>query len=182
MLYIMILLILIFIIAIIFSVKLYEKNSKYNTLKKKLFFSISIIVCCLLLIAIFLIINSNQLNHVEKQVVDKILYLIDEIGIYNPKDLKLLEGVVEHSYDEDKREYSDNIENYYLKVVGTNRIGGTLNKCYQISQDYHSYYWDIDEVECDDIYKSALRYEHLSSKSIKSINKALQEHWEKLGL
>ena len=64
MLYIMFL--LIFIIAIIFSVKLYEKNSKYNTLKKKLLFSIPIIVCCLLLIAIFLIINSNQLNHVRK--------------------------------------------------------------------------------------------------------------------
>ena len=66
--------------------------------------------------------------------------------------------------------------------MGTNRIGGTLNKCYQISQDYNSYYWDVDEVECDDIYKSALRYEHLSSKSIKSINKALQEHWEKIRL
>ena len=176
------LILIVILVAIIFiSIKLYKKNAKENMLKKKILFSIPTIAYCLILIIVFLIMNSNQLTDVEQQVVDKILFLVNEGGVYNPKDLKLLEATVEHSYNDSEREYSVAIERYYVKILGTNKAGGTLNKCYDISEDYN-YNWDIDEIDSEEIYETALRYEQLTPKSIKKINNALKEHWGNLGI
>ena len=95
----------------------------------------------------------------------------------NPKRMENAEkGIAE------LRKYVDTIDTYYIKVIGTNKVGGTINKCYEIYYSDYSQEWTNYEESCEDIYKTGMGYEQLSSNNIKNINKALQKYWENLGL
>ena len=180
-LYILLFIIILIVIAIV-SVKLYKKSKKENRLKKKILFSIPTLVYCFIVVLICLLINGSQLNYVEEQVYDRITSMVNEDGFFNPKEVRLLDVVVKYKYSDIDRKYVDTIDTYYIKVIGTNKVGGTINKCYEIYYSDYSQEWTNYEESCEDIYKTGMGYEQLSSDNIKNINKALQKYWENLGL
>ena len=108
--------------------------------------------------------------------------MVNEDGFFNPKEVRLLDVVVKYKYSDIDRKYVDTIDTYYIKVIGTNKVGGTINKCYEIYYSDYSQEWTNYEESCEDIYKTGMGYEQLSSDNIKNINKALQKYWENLGL
>ena len=175
-------LIIVLVVIIFMSVKLYKKNSKENTPKKKILFAIPTLAYCFIVVLIALLFSGNQLNYVEEQVFDRITSMVNEDGFFNPKEARLLDVVVKYEYSDIDRKYSDTIDTYYIKVIGTNKVGGTINKCYEIYHSDYSQKWNNYNETCEDIYKSGVGYEQLSSNSIKNINKALQKYWNNLGL
>lgn len=169
------------IIISIISLYLYKKKSKDKTIKSKLFFSIPSLICCIVIV-ILLFSGSSQLNYVEEQVYDRITSMVNEDGFFNPKEARLLDAVVKYEYSDSERKYIDTIDTYYIKVIGTNKVGGTINKCYEIYYSNYSQEWNNYNETCEDIYKTGMGYEQLPAKSIKKINKALQKYWNNLGL
>ena len=169
------------IIISIISLYLYKKKSKDKTIKSKLFFSIPSLICCIVIV-ILLFSGSSQLNYVEEQVYDRITSMVNEDGFFNPKEARLLDAVVKYEYSDSERKYIDTIDTYYIKVIGTNKVGGTINECYRIYYSDYKNAWDNWSEDCESIYKSGMGYEQLSSNSIKNINKALQKYWNNLGL
>ena len=169
------------IIISIISLYLYKKKSKDKTIKSKLFFSIPSLICCIVIV-ILLFSGSSQLNYVEEQVYDRITSMVNEDGFFNPKEARLLDAVVKYEYSDSERKYIDTIDTYYIKVIGTNKVGGTINKCYEIYYSNYSQEWNNYNETCEDIYKTGMGYEQLPTKSIKKINKALQKYWNNLGL
>ena len=169
------------IIISIISLYLYKKKSKDKTIKSKLFFSIPSLICCIVIV-ILLFSGSSQLNYVEEQVYDRITSMVNEDGFFNPKEARLLDAVVKYEYSDSERKYIDTIDTYYIKVIGTNKVGRTINKCYEIYYSNYSQEWNNYNETCEDIYKTGMGYEQLPAKSIKKINKALQKYWNNLGL
>ena len=108
--------------------------------------------------------------------------MVNDDGVFNPKEVRLLDLVLKYKYSDIDRKYVDTIHTYYIKVIGTNKVGGTINKCYEIYYSDYSQEWTNYEESCEDIYKTGMGYEQLSSDNIKNINKALQKYWENLGL
>ena len=178
----MLFLIIIFIGIIIASIILYKKSSKENNFKKKMLFAIPTILYCCVVIVVLLISKNVKLSYVEEQVYDKVVSMVNEDGFFNPQEARLLEVVVGYKYNDVEREYSDTIEEYHIKIVGTNKVGGRINKCYNIYYNDYSQEWTNYSEACEDIYKNSAGYEQLSSDSVKNINKALQKYWENLGL
>lgn len=154
-------------------------KNKYMKNKKVLSKVVLAIAICIIMI-LCLVFKANSLNNVEKQVYDKMIYFVGKREFFNPKEARLLDVIVKYEYIDEYRSYSKSIETFYIKVLGTNKVGGTLNKCYRIY--YDDYEWDSYDVQCDDIYKTGLGYEQLSTKSIGKINKALRKYWNSLGL
>lgn len=174
--------IIIFIGIVCVSLVLYKKSEKENNLKKKIFFSIPTLAYCFIIIVMFvsIIFSDSKLNYVEEQVYNRVISMVNEEGFFNPKEAKLLDVVVEYKYSDVDREYSDTVDSYYIKIIGTNKVGGTINKCYKIYLWDNE--WESDEKKCKYIYKTGLSYEQLSSNSIKKINQAMQKYWEDFGL
>lgn len=168
------------IMVSIICLYLYKKKSKDKTIKSKLYFSIPSLFC--FIITIILLFSGSQLNYVEEQVFDRIINLTENNDFFNPKEARLLDVIVKYKYSDTDREYVDTVDYYYVKILGTNKVGGTINNCYQIYYSNYESDWDDSKKNCEDIYKSGLGYEQLSTKSIKNINKAIQRHWENLGL
>ena len=175
-------LIIILIAMIFISIKLYKKSKKENNFKKKIFYIIPTILYCCIVIVILFLSNSSKLTYVEEQVYNRVISMINEDGFFNPQEARLLDVIVKYEYSDTNRDYSDSIEEYYIKIVGTNKVGGTINKCYNIYYNDYSQKWTNYDETCEDIYKTGAGYEQLSSNSIKNINKALQRYWENLGL
>lgn len=174
--------IIIFIGVAIVSLNLYRKSIKENNLKKKILFSIPTLAYCFIVILITLLFSDSKLNYVEEQVCGRVTSMVNEEGFFNPKEARLLDVIVRYKYSNINRKYTDDIDEFYIKILGTNKVGGIINKCYTI---YHSNYtneWTSYEKNCNDIYKSGLEYEQLSTKSIKKINKSIQKYWNNLGL
>lgn len=171
------------LVAIIFiSIKLYKKSLKDNTTKKKILFSIPTLAYCFIVILIVLLFSGSQLSYVEEQVYDRVTSMVNEDGFFNPKEARLLDVVVKYEYSDSERKYIDTIDTYYIKAIGTNKVGGTINKCYEIYYSNYSQKWNNYNETCEDIYKTGMGYEQLPTKSIKKINKALQKYWNNLGL
>lgn len=171
------------LITIIFiSIKLYKKNKKENNIKKKIFYTIPTILYCCVVIVVLLFSNTSKLNYVEEQVYNRIITMVNEEKFFNPKEARILDVVVKYEYNDDDRNYSNEIEEYYIKIIGTNKVGGTINKCYKIYYSDYSQKWNNYDMNCEDIYKSGVSYKQLSSTSIKKINKSLQKYWNNLGL
>ena len=175
-------LIIILVSIILISMKLYKKKSKENTPKKKNFIIIFTIFLCCIVVLIFEFIIASQLNYVEEQVYNRIITMVNEEKFFNPKEARILDVVVKYEYNDDDRNYSNEIEEYYIKIIGTNKVGGTINKCYKIYYSDYSQKWNNYDMNCEDIYKSGVSYKQLSSTSIKKINKSLQKYWNNLGL
>lgn len=174
--------IIIFIGVAIVSLKLYKKSKKENNLKKKILFSIPTLVYCFIVVLLILLFSGSQLSYVEEQVYDRVTSMVNEDGFFNPKEARLLDVVVKYEYSDSERKYIDTIDTYYIKVIGTNKVGGTINKCYEIYYSNYSQEWNNYNETCEDIYKTGMGYEQLPAKSIKKINKALQKYWNNLGL
>lgn len=159
--------------------KLYMKN-KYMKNKKVLsMVAVAIAICIIIFCLAFKV---NNLNYVEEQVYDRVTSMVNEDGFFNPKEARLLDVVVKYEYSDSERKYIDTIDTYYIKVIGTNKVGGTINKCYEIYYSNYSQEWNNYNETCEDIYKTGMGYEQLPTKSIKKINKALQKYWNNLGL
>ena len=173
--------IILLIILVGFSIFRYFKYPKEKTLKDKAVIFLPIILCCIISTILFFN-NVPTLTYVEEQVYDKVILMVNEDGFFNPKEVRLLDVVVKYKYSDIDRKYVDTIDTYYIKVIGTNKVGGTINKCYEIYYSDYSQEWTNYEESCEDIYKTGMGYEQLSSDNIKNINKALQKYWENLGL
>lgn len=173
--------IILLIILIGFSIIRYFKYPKEKTLKDKAVIFLPIILCCIISTILFFN-NVPTLTYVEEQVYDKVILMVNEDGFFNPKEVRLLDVVVKYEYSDIDRKYVDTIDTYYIKVIGTNKVGGTINKCYEIYYSDYSQEWTNYSEACEDIYKTGMGYEQLSSDSVKNINKALQKYWENLGL
>ncbi len=159
--------------------KLYMKN-KYMKNKKVLsMVAVAIAICIIIFCLAFKV---NNLNYVEEQVYDRVTSMVNEDGFFNPKEARLLDVVVKYEYSDSERKYIDTVDTYYIKVIGTNKVGGTINKCYEIYYSNYSQEWNNYNETCEDIYKTGMGYEQLPTKSIKKINKALQKYWNNLGL
>lgn len=180
-LYILLFIIILIGVAIV-SLKLYKKSKKENNLKKKILFSIPTLVYCFIVVLLILLFGGSQLNYVEEQVYDRITSMVNKEGFFNPKEARLLDVIVKYKYSDVNRKYSDDINDYYIKILGTNKVGGIINKCYKIYYSNYTNEWSNYEEDCNDIYKSGLGYEQLSTKSIKKINKSIQKYWNNLGL
>ena len=171
------------LIAIIFiSLKLYKKSKKENNLKKKALYLAPTLAYCFIIGLIVLLLNYSQLSYVEEQVYDRVTSMVNEDGFFNPKEARLLDVVVRYKYSDIDRKYVDTVDTYYIKIIGTNKVGGTINKCYEIYYSNYSQEWNNYNETCEDIYKTGMGYEQLPTKSIKKINKALQKYWNNLGL
>lgn len=178
-----ILLFIIILIGIVFvSLNLYRKSIKENNLKKKILFSMPTLAYCFMVILITLLFSDSKLNYVEEQVYDRVTSMVNEDGFFNPKEARLLDVVVKYEYSDSERKYIDTIDTYYIKVIGTNKVGGTINKCYEIYYSDYSQEWNNYDENCEGIYKNGIGYEQLTTKSIKKINKAIQKYWNNLGL
>lgn len=174
---------IVLLITIIFiSIKLYKKNKKENNIKKKIFYTIPTILYCCVVIVVLLFSNTSKLTYVEEQVYDRVISMVNADGFFNPQEARVLEVVVQYEYSDTERDYTDTIEDYYLKIVGTNKAGGTINKCYNVYYSDYNQKWTSYDEACEDIYKTGMGYEQLSSDNIKNINKALQRYWKNLGL
>ena len=159
--------------------KLYMKN-KYMKNKKVLsMVAVAIAICIIIFCLAFKV---NNLNYVEEQVYDRVTSMVNEDGFFNPKEARLLDVVVKYEYSDSERKYIGTIDTYYIKVIGTNKVGGTINKCYEIYYSNYNQEWNNYNETCEDIYKTGMGYEQLPTKSIKKINKALQKYWNNLGL
>lgn len=159
--------------------KLYMKN-KYMKNKKVLsMVAVAIAICIIIFCLAFKV---NNLNYVEEQVYDRVTSMVNEDGFFNPKEARLLDVVVKYEYSDSERKYIDTVDTYYIKVIGTNKVGGTINKCYEIYYSNYNQEWNNYNETCEDIYKTGMGYEQLPTKSIKKINKALQKYWNNLGL
>lgn len=156
-------------------------KNKYMKNKKVLSKVVLAIAICIIII-FCLVFKANSLNNVEEQVYDRVTSMVNEDGFFNPKEARLLDVVVKYEYSDSERKYIDTIDTYYIKVIGTNKVGGTINKCYEIYYSNYSQEWNNYNETCEDIYKTGMGYEQLPTKSIKKINKALQKYWNNLGL
>ena len=155
-------------------------KNKYMKNKKVLsMVAVAIAICIIIFCLAFKV---NNLNYVEEQVYDRVTSMVNEDGFFNPKEARLLDVVVKYEYSDSERKYIDTIDTYYIKVIGTNKVGGTINKCYEIYYSNYSQEWNNYNETCEDIYKTGMGYEQLPAKSIKKINKALQKYWNNLGL
>lgn len=155
-------------------------KNKYMKNKKVLsMVAVAIAICIIIFCLAFKV---NNLNYVEEQVYDRVTSMVNEDGFFNPKEARLLDVVVKYEYSDSERKYIDTIDTYYIKVIGTNKVGGTINKCYEIYYSNYSQEWNNYNETCEDIYKTGMGYEQLPTKSIKKINKALQKYWNNLGL
>lgn len=150
--------------------------------KKKNIIGIIICVVVLFIILVISLLNSNNLNSTEVQVYNKVLEYINEGDFFNPKEVRLLDANVEFDYDETERKYIAEIKYYYFKLSGTNKVGGTINKCYWSYYSSYSNKWSTYENSCSDLEKTGTNKKRLSSKSIKNINKELKKYWQNLGL
>lgn len=174
-------LILIAIIIIAITIVFYKKDKKEKTIKRKIFYSIPFAIA-LIIIIVGIVLNNSKLNYVEEQVYDKAIDLINNNDFFNPTEARLLDIVVKYEYNKEDREYYQTVEKFYLKVSGTNKIGGTINKCYEIYYRSSTSSWNNWDTNCSDMNKSSNGYEKLSKESIKKINTSLKKHWKKLGL
>lgn len=160
------------------------ENTKNVNKKSIIIVVVVVVIIAILCLVIFLIKNkhSNSLSNIEKQTYDRVIGFIETGDFYNPKEVRILEAIIEYKYDDTKREYSDNLEDIYVKISGTNKVSGTINKCYHIYYSDYEKAWDSRDEECSRIYKSGTGYEQLSKTSIKNINLAIKDYWGELGL
>ena len=169
------------VIILFGSILFYQKCVKHKTWKKKLLCALPILVYGIVIVIVAFFWN-HHLSYVESQVVNQTIALIEDEEFLNPQEVRLLEAVVGYEYDDFNRSYTEDIQFYFFKVVGTNMVGGTINTC------YWSYYndafedWVFRDEDCDDIYQNGARYEQLSTDQIRRINRALRQHWIDLGL
>lgn len=151
-------------------------------LNKKQVIKIGIALLIIFTLLLLLLLNKSKLNNVEMQVYNKVLEYINEGDFFNPKEVRLLDANVEFDYDETERKYIAEIKYYYFKLSGTNKVGGTINKCYWSYYSSYSNKWSTYENSCSDLEKTGTNKKRLSSKSIKNINKELKKYWQNLGL
>lgn len=151
-------------------------------LNKKQVIKIGIALLIIFALLLLLLLNKSKLNNVEIQVYNKVLEYINEGDFFNPKEVRLLDANVEFDYDETERKYIAEIKYYYFKLSGTNKVGGTINKCYWSYYSSYSNKWSTYENSCSDLEKTGTNKKRLSSKSIKNINKELKKYWQNLGL
>ena len=151
-------------------------------LNKKQIIGIGVILLIILALLQFLIFNKGKLNSTEAQVYNKVLAYINDGDFFNPQEVRLLDANVVFDYDETDRKYSNEIKYYYFKLSGTNKVGGTINKCYR---SYYSDYkndWSTYDTDCNDLNSTGTNKKRLSPKSIKKINDNFKKYWKNLGL
>lgn len=140
--------------------------------------TLTIILCW-----VFFSSNKVNLNDTENQVYERLIEYTKRNEVFNPSEIRLLEATVRFKYNDNERKYGSIIEYYYFRLSGTNKIGGTINKCYwSYYNDYNNSWTFSEQSNCNDLNKTGINIEKLSIKSIKNINKNLKSYWSDLGI
>ena len=105
----------------------------------------------------------DNLSELERKFFDAFVESLDDF--YNPSEVKILQidSVIE---------LSDGTVSAIIKIQGTNRLGGTLTKWYELWNIGNGYY--LKE-------RADGRGGPTNKVSVAKLNNALSEHWEKLG-
>ena len=132
----------------------------------------------------------DLLNESEKELFD---YLADAvIDFFNPSSVRVLKVAARTEVAAGLSDsFPDGEDCYIIQITGTNKIGGTINKYFQVNMmDY--VYIDGDgnriPMEKGSMLDVSLIYDILGINTESSvidvgrINKALKERWENLGL
>lgn len=105
----------------------------------------------------------ESLSDLEKQLFDAFIKCVDEF--YNPSAVRFLQV--------SSCSILDNNVFAHIKIQGTNKLGGTLNKWYTLLFSGGSY------TLLEQTYESKGTAENIS---VSKINKALNEYWEDMGI
>ena len=116
----------------------------------------------------------DKLTDLEKGIFDAFIMNVNDF--YNPSEVRFL------GFDS----YFDSTKSIRIKIQGTNKLGGTLTKWYQLqvydntlSSGGQIYYYDKgDMTETGDWWI----IDTDSEVNVGRLNKALTEYWEDLGL
>ncbi|MDD4070714.1 MAG: hypothetical protein PHF05_09765 [Candidatus Izemoplasmatales bacterium] len=116
----------------------------------------------------------DKLSTLEKGIFDAFIMNVNDF--YNPSEVRFLGFTT----------YFDSTKSIYVKIQGTNRLGGTLTKWYSLqvydntlSDGDQIYYYDKgDMTETGDWWT----IDTDSEVNVGRLNKALTEYWEDLGL
>ena len=145
-----------------------------NNNKLNLFGIISYSVILFVLIISFIIFphtyidnNSNGLTDEEQQLFNTITAFIDNNNFYNPSALRIMKLRIE----DDGQDYPM----LWVRLSGTNKLGGTINKCYKIFYNDNGMGNEVSNDTCDLVFKYLDG--NITHESIKKINEALENYW-----
>lgn len=116
----------------------------------------------------------DKLSTLEKGIFDA--FIMNANDFYNPSEVRFLGFTT----------YSDSTKSIYVKIQGTNRLGGTLTKWYSLqvydntlSDGVNMYYYDKGDMsEVGDYFT----INTASGVDVGKLNRALTEYWKDLGL
>lgn len=111
--------------------------------------------------------NSNGLTDEEQQLFNTIIAFIDGNNFYNPSALRIMKLRVE----DDGQDYPM----LWVRLSGTNKLGGTINKCYKIFYNDNGMGNEVSNDTCDLVFKYLDG--NITHESIKKINEALENYW-----
>ena len=145
-----------------------------NNNKLNLFGIISYSAILFILIISFIILphtyngnNSNGLTDEEQQLFNTITAFIDKNNFYNPSALRIMKLRIE----DDGQDYPM----LWVRLSGTNKLGGTINKCYKIFYNDNGMGNEVSNDTCDLVFKYLDG--NITHESIKKINEALENYW-----
>lgn len=108
--------------------------------------------------------DSNGLDSTEQYLFNTIVNYVNDNDFYNPSAVRVLR--IRPINEENKEKYP-----IVANISGTNKFGGTINKCYMIFSDGIGGY---DTEDCDFWF---MHGETIPQTSIQKINKALEKNW-----
>lgn len=111
--------------------------------------------------------NDNNLDNEEQKIFDTLISFIDRNNFYNPSALRVLKIRIE----DDGNDYPM----LWVRFSGTNKIGGTINKCYKIFYNDRGMGDEVNNDTCDLVFQYLDG--NLSQESIKKINSELENYW-----
>ena len=143
--------------------------------KLNLFGIVSYIATIIILIVVFIFnfsnntnnSNNNNLSSEEQQIFDTLISFIDRNNFYNPSALRVLKIRIE----DDGNDYPM----LWVRFSGTNKIGGTISKCYKIFYNDRGMGDEVNNDTCDLVFQYLDG--NLSQESIKKINSELENYW-----
>lgn len=143
--------------------------------KLNLFGIVSYIATIIILIVVFIFnfsnntnnSNNNNLSSEEQQIFNTIISFIERNDFYNPSALKVMKLRIE----DDGKDYPM----LWVRMSGTNKIGGTINKCYKIYYNDRGMGEEVNNDSCDLIFEYADG--NVDRETIKKINAELENYW-----
>ena len=111
--------------------------------------------------------NNNNLSSEEQQIFNTIISFIERNDFYNPSALRIMKLRIE----DDGKDYPM----LWVRMSGTNKFGGTINKCYKIYYNDSGMGDEVNNDSCDLIFEYADG--NVERETIKKINAELENYW-----